>query len=173
MILRMSAVIKVMWQMFAWEDCLIETHVGDIGNDSGISSCDDESETGNGIDGEESASGSSIGVEKGVLDNGNAGGDMIDGDERGSSSSSGGDGDRIAGGNDSEDEATLISKLAEEIAYNLVNVSFNQLCKYKLFLFFLVLRILNKERVAFTKLGVKQRLASKNYMKVRSIRMFY
>ena len=60
MILRMSAVIEVMLQMFSWKDCLIETYVGDIGKESGISSCGDESETGNGIDGEEGASGSSI-----------------------------------------------------------------------------------------------------------------
>ena len=62
------------------------------------------------------------------VDKGNASGGRIDGYESGNTSSSG-DGDKIAGGNDSEDEATLISKLAVEIAYNLVNVSFNQLCK--------------------------------------------
>ena len=122
MILRMSAVIEVMLQMFSWKDCLIETHVGDIGNESGISSCGDESETGNGIVVKR------VRVGAVFVDNGNAGGGRIDGDESGNTSSIG-DGDRIAGRNDSEDEATLISKLAVEIAYNLVNVSFNQLCK--------------------------------------------
>ena len=158
MILRMSAVIEVMLQMFAWE-----THVGDIGNESGISSCGDDgvldnsNAGGDRIDGNEGGSsgdgdridgneGGSSGGDGDRIDGNEGGssggdGDRIDGNEGGSSGgdgdridgneggSSGGDGDRIVDGNDSEDEATLISKLAMEIAYNLVNVSFNQLCK--------------------------------------------